>query len=336
MSPMSYRPFTSSTAEMPTTVTGPGFTLRAPEPADATALGELVGDTERAEGVVQGWADRWTDDGYGTWVVEGEQGELLGFIGVRPRTDDITLTVRSDETAAGDGRARRALRLAVAHAIEWYPDLPLRMRVPAEDVTTRAVAESSGLVHVPEDDHEARGREWKVFESPYVRTFTSFPAKARESVTDLWVRVNEAGGAVGFLPDATRADVEEEMERRSESLQAGRLTGVALMAPTGQLLGVAFLGRAVTSLMDHVRNVEVVMVDPESRGLSFGRHLMAGVHRVGREAGVEILTLDYRDGLGLGDFYAQSGYEEVGRHAGLVRVADGDDRDSVLMMRRLD
>lgn len=289
MGPMSYRPFTSSAAEMPTTVAGSGFTLRRPTLEDAPPLGELVGDPERAEAVVEGWAQAWDADGYGTWVVEGEGGELLGFVGLRPRTDDITVTVRSNETAARDGRARGALRQAVAHGIEWFPDKPLRMRVPA-----------------------------------------------RERVVDLWMRVNEAGGAVGFVRDATRADVEEEMERRALALQSGALKGVALMSPVGDLLGIGFLRRPTTSLMAQVRNVEAVMVEPERRGLSLGRHLMGGIHRVAREEGVEILTLDYRDGLGLGDFYEGVGYSEVGRFPRLIRVAEGDDRDGVAMMRRID
>lgn len=289
MGPMSYRPFTSSAAEMPTTVAGSGFTLRRPTLEDAPPLGELVGDPERAEAVVEGWAQAWDADGYGTWVVEGEGGELLGFVGLRPRTDDITVTVRSNETAARDGRARGALRRAVAHGIEWFPDKPLRMRVPA-----------------------------------------------RERVVDLWMRVNEAGGAVGFVRDATRADVEEEMERRALALQSGALKGVALMSPVGDLLGIGFLRRPTTSLMAQVRNVEAVMVEPERRGLSLGRHLMGGIHRVAREEGVEILTLDYRDGLGLGDFYEGVGYSEVGRFPRLIRVAEGDDRDGVAMMRRID
>lgn len=289
MGPMSYRTFTSSAAEMPTTVAGSGFTLRRPTLEDAPPLGELVGDPERAEAVVEGWAQAWDADGYGTWVVEGEGGELLGFVGLRPRTDDITVTVRSNETAARDGRARGALRQAVAHGIEWFPDKPLRMRVPA-----------------------------------------------RERVVDLWMRVNEAGGAVGFVRDATRADVEEEMERRALALQSGALKGVALMSPVGDLLGIGFLRRPTTSLMAQVRNVEAVMVEPERRGLSLGRHLMGGIHRVAREEGVEILTLDYRDGLGLGDFYEGVGYSEVGRFPRLIRVAEGDDRDGVAMMRRID
>ncbi|MEX1908544.1 GNAT family N-acetyltransferase [Janibacter sp. Y6] len=318
----------------PTTIAGVGLALRPPRAEDADALGQLVGDVDRSHDVVAGWVRRWERDGFGSWVVAVED-EPVGFVGVRPREDDIALTVRSTPAVAADGRARAALRLAVADAIEWLPDVPLRLRVAEDDPTTRAVAESSGLVHVPEDDHEARGTRWQVLESPYVRTFTTLPPRARRSLVDLWVRVNDAGGAVGFVAGAPREDVEAEVERREDGLASGHLRGVGLMTPAGDLVGAAFLRTPTTPLQAHIRSVESVMVDPQRRGASLGRHLMAGVHRAARDEGVEILTLDYRDGVGLGQFYAKVGYTEVGRQPGVIRVAPGDDRDSVLLWRRL-
>lgn len=318
----------------PTTIAGVGLALRPPRVEDTDALGQLVGDVDRAGEVVQGWVQRWERDGFGSWVVEVED-EPVGFVGVRPREDDIALTVRSTPAAAADGRARAALRLAVADAVEWLPDVPLRLRVAEDDPTTRAVAESCGLVHVPEEDHEARGASWQVLESPYVRTFTSLPSAARRSLLDLWVRVNDSGGAVGFLPGAPRGEVEAEIARREEGLADGSARGIALMTPGGDLVGAAFLRASVSRLQAHVRSVEALMIDPQRRGTSLGRHLMAGVHRAARDEGVEILTLDYRDGIGLGHFYAKVGYTEVGRVPGLIRVAPGDDRDGVTMVRAL-
>ncbi|WP_245616929.1 GNAT family N-acetyltransferase [Knoellia subterranea] len=78
------------------------------------------------------------------------------------------------------------------------------------------------------------------------------------------------------------------------------------------------------------------MTDPELRGRNLGRLLMAGVHRVAREAGVEILTLDVRSGTGTTAFYEACGYRETGRVLGAIRVAPGDERDSISMARRLD
>ncbi len=63
---------------------------------------------------------------------------------------------------------------------------------------------------------------------------------------------------------------------------------------------------------------------------------MAAMHRVAREQGVEVAVLDVRSGLGTTRFYEGCGYVEVGRVPGVIRVAPGDDRDSVVMARRLD
>jgi hypothetical protein len=63
---------------------------------------------------------------------------------------------------------------------------------------------------------------------------------------------------------------------------------------------------------------------------------MAAMHRVAREQDVEVTVLDVRSGLGTTRFYEGSGYVEVGRVPGVIRVGPADDRDSVLMARRLD
>jgi GNAT superfamily N-acetyltransferase len=79
------------------------------------------------------------------------------------------------------------------------------------------------------------------------------------------------------------------------------------------------------------------MVDPDLHGRNLGRILLAGMHAVARAMdGLEMTTLDYRSGNGLGEFYARCGYTEVGRIPAAIRVAPDDDRDDVIMTRRLD
>ena len=120
-------------------------------------------------------------------------------------------------------------------------------------------------------------------------------------------------------------------------MAAGMATAVLLREPAGGLVGLGFVERIGRRLFPHVVDLKRVMVTPDRQCRSLGRLLMAGLHRAARElGGIELLRLDYRSGTAVGAFYARCGYSEVGRHPGVIRVAPGDDRDSVLMMRRLD
>jgi len=48
--------------------------------------------------------------------------------------------------------------------------------------------------------------------------------------------------------------------------------------------------------------------------------------------GIEAIRLTCRGGTGADRFYAACGYKEVGRVPGAIRVADGDDRDDIIML----
>lgn len=51
---------------------------------------------------------------------------------------------------------------------------------------------------------------------------------------------------------------------------------------------------------------------------------------------VQVLRLDYRSGLGLGDFYAACGWVETGRVPSGLWLGGDDYRDDVTMARRVD
>jgi GNAT superfamily N-acetyltransferase len=80
------------------------------------------------------------------------------------------------------------------------------------------------------------------------------------------------------------------------------------------------------------------MVDPAVQGRNVGRLLLgAMVGIVRRELPwVELLRLDYREGLGLGAFYGRAGWTEVGRVPLGLRLTPDDYRDDVTMARRVD
>lgn len=333
---MSYSPFTTSG---PTRLVADGTVLRRPDDSDAALVEVLMGDAAdpaRAAEVVADWRDHWADHGYGTWVVTSARDATpVGSVGLRAHGDELRLSVRSRTEAGASDLVARGLRVALADALERLPEEPIRMRAPGDDLSTRFVAESSGLVHVSEDDHVAKGVDWQVFEAPAVRLPRSVTERGREAMLDLWVRVNESGGAVGFAPGADRADVAEVLDGYLEPGRGSQAQPVVLTDPYGELLGMGFLVVPTNPLFAHTGNLERVMLTPDRQGVNLGRLLMAGMHRAARERGLELLTLDYRDGTGLGSFYAKLGYEEVGRFPGWVRLAPGDDRDRVFLARTL-
>lgn len=322
----------------PRTITTDLVSLQPPEEQDAALVAELMSvpeDAERPAEIVRGWREHWEDHGYGTWIAWDASGRRVGFVGLRAHDDFIRVTIRTLEGRDEEDLAAPAMRLVVAHALEWLPDLPLRLRVAPEDLATRSVAESAGMVHAPDLDHTVGEDDWQVLELPWVRVTDRIPARAREAMLRMWLEVNEAGGAVGFVPGASEGEVASVLDGYIARLGDGGVRCVALNSPLGDLLGFGFVVRPAGATVAHTANLERIMTDPARRGTNHGALLMAGMHRAARERGVELVTLDYRGGTGLGEFYTRFGYTEVGRVPGGVRVAPGDDRDGVIMARSL-
>jgi len=164
----------------------------------------------------------------------------------------------------------------------------------------------------------------------------------RARLVDMWVRVTNAGGAVGFVPPVRAEDVLPTAERSFARVEAREDTLVCLAVPEdGQVQGdgkdgtrrvVAWLllAESESHLRRHWRTVYRVQVDPDWQGGGLGRRLMAEAAMVARDRlGLEALTLMTRGGTGAEDFYLRCGYREVGRIPGAIRVHPGDDRDEV-------
>lgn len=319
-------------------ISSPTLALDPPVTGDAELVAELMGvpaDEERPAEVVATWLEHWATHDHGTWIIRDGSGARVGFVGLRAQEEFIRVTLRVLEGEGSDDLAAAALRLATAHAIEYLPDLPLRIRVAPEDTATRQAAESAGMVHVSELDHVSGEVEWAVLELPYIRVADHVPTRARQAMLEMWLRVNDAGGAVGFVHGATEEDVAPVLDGYIARLEEGGTVCVALNSPLGELLGFGFVVGSTGVLMGHSATLERIMTDPARRGTNFGALLMAGLHRAARERDIELVTLDYRGGTGLGEFYTRYGYTEVGRVPGAIRVAPGDDRDGVIMARSL-
>lgn len=152
----------------------------------------------------------------------------------------------------------------------------------------------------------------------------------REQVTELWAEVVNSGGAVGFLPPVTAADVRPTAELAFDAVESGR-DRLVVGTDQGRLVALLFVVGSAHLLKGHWRTLARVMVMPGSQGRGYGAALMREAERVAREAGLTGLHVLVRSGMGTEDFYAKLGYREVGRLPGALRVAVGDDRDEISM-----
>ncbi|MEU7383845.1 GNAT family N-acetyltransferase [Streptomyces sp. NPDC042207] len=167
-------------------------------------------------------------------------------------------------------------------------------------------------------------------------TFTLDPAvdpALRDGILDLRTDVTNAGGAVGFLPPATREEIRPELVRQLLALTEGRARLLVGHDEEGRVAATAFLTFNTHRLMTHWLWLYTVMVHPRDQGRGHGRDLLAAAADAARGfAGIEAIRLTCRGGLGLERFYASCGYKEVGRVPGAIRVEAGDDRDDVIML----
>jgi GNAT superfamily N-acetyltransferase len=167
-----------------------------------------------------------------------------------------------------------------------------------------------------------------------VRAVTSVDEALRRQLLSCWTDVTNAGGAVGFVPPVTEDDIAPTLDELIRRVRENRAV-LALLTVDDEPAGFAVLARAASPLRKHWATVFRVQVHPSRQGEGLGRVLMAGVHAIARDQGLEFLHLGARDGTGADGFYRRLGYVEVGRMPGAVRVAPGDDRDEILLVCRL-
>jgi GNAT superfamily N-acetyltransferase len=167
-----------------------------------------------------------------------------------------------------------------------------------------------------------------------VRAVPAVDDVLRAELLRCWTDVSNAGGAVGFVPPVAQDDVAPVLDRLLEGVHSGRDV-LALLTVDGAPAGFATLVGSFSPLRRHWGTVLRVQVHPRHQGRGLGRVLMAGVHDIARDRGWEFLHLTARGGTGVDAFYRGLGYTEYGRLPGAIRVAPGDDRDEILLARRL-
>ncbi|WP_328888509.1 GNAT family N-acetyltransferase [Streptomyces sp. NBC_00316] len=155
----------------------------------------------------------------------------------------------------------------------------------------------------------------------------------RDGICALWADVSNAGGAVGFVPPVTGEDIRPALVKHLVAMAEGRTRLLVGHDGEGAVAASAFLTHNTHRLMTHWLWVYTVMVHPRHQGNGYGRELMSAVADAARGIeGIEAVRLTCRGGTGADRFYASCGYKEVGRVPGAIRVAEGDDRDDIIML----
>ncbi|GLW22218.1 GNAT family N-acetyltransferase [Microbispora triticiradicis] len=155
-----------------------------------------------------------------------------------------------------------------------------------------------------------------------------------------WTEVTNADGAVGFVPpvtpDVIRPTAEKAFARtRSAGGPGAPDSLLAGFGDDGEVAAWLILADNDSRLRAHWRWVLRVMVHPKHQGKGYGRALLSAADDAARSLGLEALQLTCRGGTGVDAFYASAGYREVGRVPRSIRLAPGDERDEIYMLRWL-
>ena len=301
----------------------------------------------------------WERDGLGyAAVVDRASEAVIGWAGLRHKDADasaLNLYYRLAFDRLGRGLGLEIARSAVAWGVEHRADSVVTAMVDEVNTASRRTAERSGLFpcgkRAPRDRPD--GELMLYLEAPRVSAVPAADVEGlRGELVDLWVAVNDAGGSVGFLPGAPRADVEAVLDRHLDDVRAGRTMLCVLREPAGprgepvgvdpadrgRVRGMGLWEHALGFPYEHVAGLKRLMLDPAVQGRNLGRILLGGMVGIARRdlPHIELLRLDYRDGLGLGDFYARAGWTEVGRVPRGLKLTESDYRDDVTMARRVD
>lgn len=191
--------------------------------------------------------------------------------------------------------------------------------------------------------------ERSAFGTARVERVNHIDGPLRDRLVEIWTDVSNAGGWVGFVPPVTRHQVAPALDAVLRRVHDGRDWLVVVRTGTpagsagqpesaglyGDVAGFAIVADNDRLLSEHWRWVIRVQVHPDFQGARLGVVLLDGIADIAADDGVEKLHLTVRSGEGLESFYARAGYHEVARIPGAIRVAPGDDRDQVVLVRDL-
>ena len=153
-------------------------------------------------------------------------------------------------------------------------------------------------------------------------------------LVEMWTDVTNADGAVGLVPPVTEDDVLPLAGKALAAVAAGE-SHLLIAERDGEAIGFCFLEHRPGPLFRHWAEIKRLQVHPSQQGSGYGARLLEEAATAARDLGLERLRARVRGGTGAEAFYERHGYEIVARVPAAIRVAPGDDREEIYLIRRL-
>jgi [ribosomal protein S5]-alanine N-acetyltransferase len=116
------------------------------------------------------WLEHWAAHGFGYWVVEDDDGAVIGFSGVRHETWQGRPVLNLYYRFAPEVWGRRIASAVARHAVRWaaehHPDKPVVARTTQDNEGSQRTALAAGLVRRTDLECEWNGRWTVVFSVP--------------------------------------------------------------------------------------------------------------------------------------------------------------------------
>lgn len=172
---------------------------------------------------------------------------------------------------------------------------------------------------------------------PHVRRNPPLDRPLMERLVEVWTAVSNAGGAVGFVPPVTSADVWPVAEAAFARVRRGvDDLAVAYDDAVGETpVGFGFLASNDWALARHWGTVKRLQRHPERRASGIGAALLDELEAAGRDRGFHRLVLTVRGGTGREGFYLTRGFRLEARLPGRLRVDTGELREELVMSKVL-
>ncbi len=127
-------------------------------------------DREASRARLAEWLAHWDEHGFGYWVVEADDGAVIGFCGVGTETwlgrPVLNLYYRFAPEVWGRGIASAVAADVIRQAAEHSPDRPVLAYTTEDNLGSQRTALAAGLVRRPDLEHELDGLWAVVFSEP--------------------------------------------------------------------------------------------------------------------------------------------------------------------------